>query len=171
MIGLLLGNWQRIVAYGVIALLLAGMLELDGYRRGEKKLYEYQAEQAQAAVPVIVKQGTVTEKIVTKYRDRIVQVKGETEVIEKEIVRYVPPAADPQLGAGWVWLHNAAAAGAIPEATAGADAASPAIAASQALKGVAGNYGACHKTEAQLLALQEWVAEQYQVMNLQPLRY
>jgi hypothetical protein len=55
------------LAYGVIALLAAALLELDGYRRGERKLWEYQAAQAKAAVPVIVKQGATTERVVTKY--------------------------------------------------------------------------------------------------------
>lgn len=175
MIGLalnfVLGNWQRFAVYALIASLAAGMLEIDGYRRGMQKLYDYQVDQAKAAIPVIIRQGAVTEKIVTEYRDRIVKVRGATEFIEKEITRYVPPSADPVLGDGWVRLHDAAASGAVPQASPGADAAAPAIAASQALKGVVGNYGSCHATEVQLVMLQIWVAKQYETMNLEPLRY
>lgn len=166
-----LGNWQRFAVYALIASLAAGMFELDGYRRGVQKLYDYQVEQAKAAIPVIIRQGTVTEKVVTKYRDRIVQVKGTTEFIEKEITRYVPPSADPVLGDGWVRLHDAAASGSFSEASPGIDAAAPAIAASQALKGIVGNYGSCHATEVQLVMLQLWVAQQYGTMNQETLRY
>lgn len=164
-------GWQRYAAYGVVALLIAGLLELDGYRRGERKLWEYQAAQAKAAVPVIVKQGAVTERVVTKYRDRIVKVKGDTEYIEKEVTRYVPPSADPVLPRGWVVLHDAAAVGAVPEAADRVDVAAPGVAASQAIKDVTGNYGACHATALQLAALQDWVRDQYEVMNQQPLGY
>lgn len=171
MIDLFIGNWQRVVAYGVVFLAVASSVWMHGYSRGERKLYEYQAEQARAAVPVIVKQGAVTEKIITKYRTKVVEVKAAAEVITKEIVRYVPPAADPVLGLGWLRLHDAAALGAVSQAPPGADVTTPAIAASQALAGVVGNYGTCHGTEQQLLALQQWVAHQYETMNQQPLRY
>jgi hypothetical protein len=140
---LFLGNWQRYLVYGALLAAVAGLLELDGYRRGERKLWEYQAEQARAAVPVVVRQGKVAEKVVTVYRDRIVKVKGDTVTITKEIDRYVPPSADPVLPRGWLLLHDAAAGGAIPEAAGGADVAAPAVAASQAIRDVIGNYRTC----------------------------
>lgn len=118
-----------------------------------------------------MKQGAVTERVVTVYRDRVVQVKGEIVTITQEIPVYVPPSADPVLGTGWVRLHDAAATRAIPEAAPGADVAAPAIAASEALKGVVGNYGACHGIALQLLALQEWVRWQYRTANQEPLNY
>lgn len=168
---LLLLGWQRYAVYGALALALLAVAWVHGYSRGERKLWEYQAEQARAAVPIIVKQGATTERIVTKYRDRIVEVAGATQTIEKEIVRYVPPSADPVLGLGWVYLHDAAASGAVPKPPEGVDVSSPAVAASEALQGVVGNYGTCHGTALQLMALQEWVRAQYQVMNLRPLGY
>lgn len=147
------------------------MLVGYGYHLGVSQLWEYQAEQAKAAVPIVVKQGATTERVVVKYRDRVVKVKAETETITKEIVRYVPPSTDPVLGLGWLHIHDAAASRAVPQAPAGIDVAAPAIAASTALRGIVGNYGACHATAAQLVALQEWVREQYAVMNHQPLEY
>lgn len=167
----LIGGWQRYAVYGALGLAVGGMCFGYGYHRGIRNLWEYQAEQARAAIPVIVKQGAVTERVVTKYRDRIVKVKGETQFITKEIVRYVPASADPVLPAGWLLLHDAAATSTIPAAPEGVDVAAPAIAASQALKGVVSNYGACHATEAQLLELQAWVREQYQEMNQESLGY
>lgn len=160
----------RWLVYGALAglLVLAGWL--DGYRRGELKLYDYLAEQARAAVPVIVKQGAVTERVVFKYRTRVRVIYQQGETITKEIPVYVPPSADPVLGLGWLRFHDAAA-GAVPPPPAGVDVAAPAIAASTALRGIVGNYYACHATAAQLVALQSWIREQYATMNLQPLGY
>jgi hypothetical protein len=164
-------GWQRYLVYGGMLLAIGAALIGYGYHLGIRNLWEYQADQARAAVPVIVKQGSTTEKIVTVYRDRIALVKEAAQVIEKEIVRYVPPSADPVLPRGWLLLHDAAATGAVPKAPEGIDVAAPAVAASTALRGVAGNYGTCHATAAQLVALQSWVREQYAVMNLEQIGY
>lgn len=164
-------GWQRYAVYGALALALLAVAWVHGYSRGERKLWEYQAEQAKAAVPIIVKQGETTERIVTRWREKAAEVKVVTQTVEKEVVRYVPPSADPVLGLGWVYLHDAAAVGAVPKPAEGVDVSSPALASSEALRGVVGNYGTCHATALQLMALQEWVRSQYQVMNLRPLGY
>jgi hypothetical protein len=161
----------RILVYGALALAVAAGLVGIGYHQGVKKLWDYRAAQAEAAVPIVVKQGKTTEKIVTRWRTRVEKVKGDTEVITKEITVYVPPSADPVLGVGWLWLHDASATRAIPKTATGVDVTAPAIAASQALKGVVANYGQCYGYAAQLIALQEWVRAQYQVMNLEELGY
>jgi hypothetical protein len=144
---------------------------IHGYSRGELKLYEYQAAQARAAVPVVVKQGEATERVVVQFRDRVTRIKGDTVTVTKEIVRYVPASADPVLPRGWLLLHDAAATGAVPPPAEGSDVAAPAVAASAALRGVVENYGTCHANAAQLVALQEWVREQYATMNLETLGY
>ena len=168
----LIGGWQRYAVYGALGLAVGGMCFGYGYHRGIRNLWEYQAEQARAAIPVIVKQGAVTEKVVTKYRDRIVRVKGDTVTLTKEVTVYVPASADPVLPAGWLLLHDAAATtSSVPPAPDGIDVAAPAIAASQALKGVIGNYGVCYETGAQLVTLQEWIREQYRTTNLEELGY
>lgn len=164
-------NWQRWLAWGVAALAVASTIWLHGYMRGERKLQDYKVAQAQAAIPVIVKQGAVTTQVVTRYRDRIVKVKGETEIIKEEVLVYVQPIADPVLSVGWRVLHDSAATGAVPPAPGGIDVTAPAIASSQALAGVIENYGTCKENSLKLLALQEWVRYQYAVMNGTPLPY
>ena len=167
----LIGGWQRWAVYGALAAMVLGVAAGWGYHRGIRNLWEYQAEQARAAIPVIVKQGTVTELVVTRYRDRVVKVKGETQFITKEIVRYVPASADPVLPRGWLLLHDAAATRTVPAAPEGVDVAAPAIAASEAARGVIENYGTCHATAIQLVALQEWVRSQYEAQNQEELGY
>lgn len=166
--GLLTNRWT------VLGLALAGAC-IVSYHFGASSVYKdwIQANEKAAAESraVVIKQQIVTEKIITKWRTRTVKVQGDTQYIEKEIVRYVPASADPVLAHGWVQLHDAAATGAIPKAPAGTDVAAPAVASSVALKGVVENYGTCHRTEAQLLALQEWIRYQYEMTNQESLGY
>lgn len=132
MLGFLIGNWQRFLAYGAIAILAAGMLELDGYRRGERKLWEYQADEAKAAVVVVVKQGKVTQQIVYRYVHVREAAQVVEKVIEKEVVRYAETNPGGCLDARWRSLHDAAASG-VSDAGRGADDAGGAPAADAAL--------------------------------------
>ncbi|MDO9602064.1 MAG: hypothetical protein Q7J02_07100, partial [Rhodocyclaceae bacterium] len=59
-----------------------------------------------------------------------------------------------------VRLHDAAAAGRIPQAAGAADALPAGIALSAAAGTVADNYQRCHENAEQLIALQEWVRAQ-----------
>lgn len=119
-----------------------------------------EAGRAAEAVKLVTRQGQVTERVVTKYRDRIVEVKGETQTVEKLIPQFIPPAADPQLPLGWRLLHDAGAAGSVPDPARVSNAATPDALASAAVKTVVENYGVCRETSAQLEALQNWVREQ-----------
>lgn len=113
MIGLLLGNWQRLLIYGVVALLIAGMLELDGYRRGEKKLFEYQAKQAIEAVKIVQKRGEVVTKTEVKWRTVINTIIKKGETITKEVPVYVTKQDDAActVPIGFVREYNAAWSG------------------------------------------------------------
>lgn len=163
MLGLILGNWQRFLVYGVVALLIAGMLELDGYRRGERKLWEYQAKEAAARVVIVTKQGTVTEKVVTKY----IKVREATQTIangiKNEVIKYVETNPGYCLDARWGVLHDAAAANTVPESVRSADEPLRAPTAAGALETVTANYGACNRTADKLDALQDWVKAQQKV--------
>jgi formaldehyde-activating enzyme involved in methanogenesis len=46
------GNWQRLLAYGIAIVAVVGAVWSHGYMHGKQKLFEYQAEQAKAAVAV-----------------------------------------------------------------------------------------------------------------------
>ncbi len=60
---------------------------------------------------------------------------------------------------GFVRLHDAAAAGELPEPTRDPDAPAPGIALSAVAGTVAANYQTCHENAEQLRALQAWVRE------------
>ena len=58
---------------------------------------------------------------------------------------------------GFVRLHDAAAAGELPEPARDADAAAAGIALSTVAGTFAANYQTCHENAEQLRALQEWI--------------
>lgn len=127
------------------------------YERGRT---DYAAEMEAAAKPIVAEQGKVTVRVETKYVDRIVKVQGVTKTIVREVPVYVSPDACP-LPSGFRVLHDAAAAGAVPNPSDVAHAAT--VPAQQAAATVALNYGTCHETAERLSGLQEWVREQQKV--------
>ncbi len=164
MIGLLLGNWQRILVYAALAVLILSLAELDGYRRGERKLYEYKAEQATKEVAFVTKvlllRGEVTERVVTRYVKVAAKTQVVTNTIEKEVVRYVETNPGYCLDRQWGRLHDAAALDTVPEPASVTDGAGGVPTAAAAIQTVTENYGACFRNAERLTALQAWVREQ-----------
>ena len=106
------------------------------------------------------KAATVT---VTQYvdRERVISLKGDT--IIKEVPRYVPAQADAAcvVPRGFVRLHDAAAAGTVPDPDTGdADAAAPGVALSAVASTVAGNYTDSLANSEQLKTLQQTLRDQ-----------
>ena len=161
--GGLLGNWQRLAIYGLLATIALGAATGWGYMKGVERLYAYQAEQASQAVRIIVKQGEVTERVVTKYVKVAGATRTVTQTVEKEVIRYVDQNPGSCLDSRWGELHDAAAANTVPPAPGPADGAGRAPTAAQALEAVTGSYGACHRTADRLDALQAWVRAQGEV--------
>lgn len=161
----------RPLLYAAIALVIgaAGFTAGSLYVSGKWK--DAEAARAVEAVKIVTRQGTVTERVVTRWRERAGETKTVTATIEKEVVRYVPASADFSLPLGWRLLHDAAALGAVPEAPAGADVSAPSVAASTAAKTVIVNYGAAHLCRVQLEELQDWVRTMYETTNMEPLRW
>lgn len=113
-----------------------------------------------AALTIAVKQAEATERVVTKYVDRVKVVAGRTQVIIKEVPIYVP-ATTPDLPAGFRILHDSAAQGVIPDPARIADAAP--VPAQDAAETIVSNYGTCHETAEQVIALQDWIRAQQAV--------
>jgi len=170
--GLLPGG---LLVRALVVALVIGAAYAAGQIHGRGAVYDKWndaiAEQAAQASKIITRQGEVTVQVVTRWKERRAELQTITQTIEKEVPRYVTPAADPVLPLGWRLLHDAAAYGAVPQAPAGIDVAAPDIAASAAASAVVGNYMTCHTTAAQLKALQAWVRHQYETTNLKPLQW
>lgn len=94
-------------------------------------------------------------QVITQYVDRERVVHQVIHDIQRETPRYVTPATDASfpLPVGFVRLHDAAAAAALPGPPGPTDAQASAVAASDAAIVIASNYGTCHAIRAQLNAL------------------
>lgn len=113
------------------------------------------AEQATRAVKILVKQGQVTERIVTKTIERVRVIRAKTQTVIQEVPVYVP--ADIDLPGSFRVFHDAVAAGSVPDPAGIPHAAT--VTARAVAETVATNYGICHETAEQLKGLQEWVTE------------
>lgn len=107
------------------------------------------------------RQAQATVKVVTQYVDRIRIVREKGDTIIKEVPVYVPVQADAActINRGFVRLHDAAAAGELPESAGASDAAAAGVTLSAVAGTVAINYQTCHENAEQLRALQGWVSE------------
>ena len=120
-----------------------------------------QQQALQTAAAIRERQAQATVKVVTQYVDRVRVVREKGDTIIKEVPVYVPVQADAActINRGFVRLHDAAAAGELPEPARDADAAAAGIALSAVAGTVAANYQTCHENAEQLRALQAWVSE------------
>jgi Tfp pilus assembly protein PilV len=101
--------------------------------------------------------GRVTVKTETVYVDRIKTIREKGDAIIREVPVFVP-ADSGELPGGFRLLHDAAAAGTVPDPAGIADAA--AVPAQTAASTIAGNYLTFHETRQQLVSLQAWVLAQ-----------
>jgi len=157
----------RLALVGIALAVAAATGWVKGNAHGTQKLIDYQAAQTVQAARIIVRQSEATERVVTKYRDRVSVIEGATTTIEKEVVRYVdskPLALACMLDNRWVRLHDSAAL-AVPAPAERADDAAGALAAAQALPTITRNYAAANRNAARLESLQEWIRAQIKATN------
>jgi hypothetical protein len=97
-----------------------------------------------------------TIEVVTKYVDRVREVKVQGDSVIREVPIYVSQAADAQcvIPAGFVRIHDAAAG--LPGPAGDAYAAPSGIALSTVAETIAVNYADCRANAEQLRALQDW---------------
>lgn len=148
--------------YRLLALVaLAGALVAFGWIKGANSVQTdwdaATAEQSSVIAAIKTEQAEATVKVVTEYVDRVKVVTRRGADIIKEIPIYVP-SDTCTLPAGFRLLHDAAAAGSLPDAAGLADAI-PVDAATVAAT-LADNYTAARLNAEQLTALQEWVTAQ-----------
>ena len=169
LVSFILANWQRAVIYGALVVAAFTIAVGIGYYRGVQRLWDYQVEQAQAAIRVVVKQGAVTERIVTRYVERKEQIRTIEKIVEKEIVRYVDAHLDDYpLSRAAVILHDAAAAGSVPDPAGAVDGTASGIKASALTQACTANYAEYHQVASRLISLQDWVRAQARVNVLDP---
>ena len=159
LLSLALRHWKPLALVAVIAALIAAGYGWKAHNaRQAAELAD--AQNKIRALTLAVKQAEATERVVTKYVDRVKVVAGRTRVIIKEIPVYVP-ADTPDLPAGFRVVHDSAAQGVIPDPARIADAAP--VPVQDAAETIVTNYGTCHETAEQVIALQDWIRAQQAV--------
>lgn len=151
----------------LLALLaIVGLIYLLGWTQGasheqaQAKALEH--EQLRQAFDQGRALGTVRDRVVTEYVDRVQIIEKRGQTIIKEVPVYVSEAADRacSVPVGFVRLHDATAAGMPAPGSAGAADEAPSGVALSAVTGtVAGNYTACHANAEQLKQLQTYLLE------------
>ena len=151
----------RLLALVLLAVALLGFGWIKGAEHVQAQWDAVVQQQTLQAATVRQKQAEATVKVVTQYVDRVRVVREKGDTIIKEVPVYVPVQADAActINRGFVRLHDAAAAGELPEPARDADAAAAGIALSAVAGTVAANYQTCHESAEQLRALQAWVRE------------
>ena len=149
----------RLLALAALAIALIGFGWIKGVEHVQAKWDAAIQQQTLQSATVRQKQAEATVKVVTQYVDRVRIVREKGETIIKEVPVYVPLQADAActINRGFVRLHDAAAAGELPEPARDADAAATGIALFAVAGTVAANYQTCRETAEQLRAVQAWV--------------
>ena len=151
----------RLLTLAALSVALVGFGWIKGASHVQVQWDAAIQQQTLRVAAVRERQAEATVKVVTQYVDRVRVVREKGETIIKEVPVYVPVQADAacSINRGFVRLHDAAAAGELPEPARDADAASAGIALSAVAGTVAANYQTCHENAEQLRALQAWVSE------------
>jgi hypothetical protein len=151
----------RLLALAALGLALVGFGWVKGAGHVQAQWDATVQQHALQATAVREEQAQATVTVVTEYVDRIRVVREKGDTIIKEVPVYVPLQADAActINRGFVRLHDAAAANALPEPARDTDAAAAGLALSAVAGTVTANYQACHETAEQLRALQTWVRE------------
>ena len=158
---------HRLLALAAMAAALLGLGWVKGAGHVQARWDAAVQQQSLQTAALRERQAQATVKVVTQYVDRVRVVREKGDTIFKEVPVYVPAQADAActINRGFVCLHDAAAAGELPEPARDADAAATGLALSAVAGTVAANYQTCHENAEQLRALQEWI---YAVWRLIP---
>ena len=151
----------RWLAIAALAVALTGLGWVKGAGHVQSQWDAAVHQQTLQIAAVRQRQAEATVQVVTRYVDRVRVVREKGDTIIKEVPIYVPVQADAActINRGFVRLHDAAAAGELPEPARDTDAAAAGVALSAVAGTVAANYQTCHVNAEQLRALQAWVRE------------
>lgn len=158
MIALALRWWPQI-AGALAVLLIVGGTYRAGVVHERNRQTAAAAEQRELRLRVEQRLRAETDRLAADLEAARAQRQVVTRTITREVPRYVrepaPQCADAGLHAGgFRVLHDAAAAGVVPDPARVADA--PAVGAAAAAGTIADNYAACLDWRAQVIGWQQW---------------
>ena len=133
-----------------------------------QKEYLAEVEKFKQEVARIEKESAeATEKVVIKYKEKIVVVKEKGDVIIQKVPEYITKESDAMcvVPNGFVVLHDSASKNEIPNTSSSSNGEASGVALSTVATTVVGNYTTCHEVREQLTSLQEWVKNQKSIYN------
>lgn len=146
----------------ILVALVGGFVLIETGRRHAAEERASAAEAARREAEAARDLALASERVVTRYVDRVQVVRANAQIITKEIPIYVTPTADAActVPVGFVRLHDAAAANEpAGPSTGNPDAPAAGVALSDVAGAVADNYAACHGNAEQVIGLQDYVRE------------
>ena len=151
----------RLLALAALCIAVFGFGWLKGASHVHAQWDAATAVQQQAQAQLQIQQAEATVQVVTQYVDRIQIVREKGDTLIQEVPVYVPIQADAActVHRGFVSLHDAAAAGELPQSARDADAPAEGLALSAVAATVFTNYQTCHENAEQLKALQDWIRQ------------
>lgn len=160
----------RLLALAALGIALVGFGWIKGAGHVQAQWDAAIQKQTLQAAVIRERQAQATVKVVTQYVDRVRVVRAKGDTIIQKVPVYVPVQADAActINRGFVRLHDAAAAGELPEPARDTDAAPAGLALSAVAGTVAANYRTCHENAEQLRALQAWIGEMARFANTSP---
>lgn len=159
-------GYSSIIKLVSTVLLLAGIYCYGGYGvevEWRKKVAEMQAEMDRKDAESAV----VTEKIVTKYVEKVKVVKEKGDVIVKKVPEFITVKSDAEcvIPKSFVLLHDSASKNEVPNTTGPIDDSASAVRLSDVARTVTINYSNYHQLSEQLKALQDWIRQQEKIYN------
>ena len=158
MIALAVRYWPQIVGALAVLLTLGGTYRAGVVHERDRQTLAA-AQQRELRLRVEQRLRAETDRLTADLEAARAQRQVVTRTITREVPRYVrepaPQCADAGLhSGGFRVLHDAAAAGVVPDPARVADA--PAVGAAAAAGTIADNYAACLDWRAQVIGWQQW---------------
>ncbi|VVE41375.1 hypothetical protein PCO31111_04190 [Pandoraea communis] len=143
-----------------VLLALAGIALLFAFQQFRLDAAEQRADKAEKEAKQLaadLNDARENPVVITQYVDRVREIRVKGDTIIKKVPVYVTAEADAActVPAGFVRLHDAAAANATPDDPSDTDARPSGVALSAVAETVADNYTACHELAARFDALRD----------------
>ena len=156
--------------YGMMIKGLASIIFMSGiFLEGgfvTEMSWRYKARETEHQIAQLqLKSDQASHKVVYKYIKRTKIVKEKSNAIQKQVTKYVTPAADANctIPQSAIVLHDAASQNQLPDPASGAIKGASNVTLSKLLDTTVLNYGTFYEVREQLKALQDWVREQKKI--------
>lgn len=166
-----INKWFILGAAGLMALSATTAWQVQDWRYGlqiaelESQHWQTEIARKQRVVESQRLQNNIKDLISQNRQLAEKKQKTVTEYVNKEVIRYVqsPDAGTCQFNDQWVRVYDSAAGMSETDTAAGTDADATRITDIEVLENATGNYATCHDIRQDLISLQDWVRQTYEV--------